>query len=162
MGQMEAISASERARQKLPEAEKSIPQTSEVGPPFCSPSWKLVATASQDERRVRDMPRMESEAKFLYRGVSWGVRDGEMGFNRTFNSWVAPIRLITTRSSVREDLAREGMRRTDSRGGLPSRGAISKELTMIEGGKRTIHGGERRIGRRWSMRKRKTTTTRAW
>lgn len=85
------------------------------------------------------MPRMESEAKFLYRGVSYlakGSREGE--FNRTFNSWVAPIRLITTRSSVKEDLAleaaREGKRWTDSSGGLPSRGAISKELTMIAGG----------------------------
>lgn len=64
MGQMEAISASERARHVVPEAENSMPQTREVGPPLRRPSWKLVATPSHDERRVMDMPRMESEAKF--------------------------------------------------------------------------------------------------
>lgn len=61
---MEAISASERARHVVPEAEKSKPQTREAGPPLRSPNWKLVATPSHEERRVMDMPRMESEAKF--------------------------------------------------------------------------------------------------
>jgi hypothetical protein len=67
---MEAISARERAKQSDPEAENIIPQSSDVGPPFCKPSWKLLATPSQDDSSVTDMPRMESEAKFLYRGVS--------------------------------------------------------------------------------------------
>jgi hypothetical protein len=65
MGQMEAISASERARHTVPEAEKSMPQTSDVGPPFWRPSWKLVATPSHEDRRVMDMPRIERDAKFL-------------------------------------------------------------------------------------------------
>jgi hypothetical protein len=64
MGHMEAISASERTRHNVPEAEKSMPQTSAVGPPFWRPSWKPLATLSQDERRVTDMPRIEKGVKF--------------------------------------------------------------------------------------------------
>ena len=53
---MEAISASERARHRVPEAENIMPQTRATGPPFCRPSWKLVATPSHDDRRVMDIP----------------------------------------------------------------------------------------------------------
>jgi hypothetical protein len=65
MGHIEAISARESARHMTPEREKSMPQISDVGPPFCRPNWKLFATPSHEDRSVTDMPRMDSEATFL-------------------------------------------------------------------------------------------------
>jgi hypothetical protein len=66
MGHIEAISAKERARHMTPDSERTIPQISDEGPPFCKPSPRLFATPSHDDKRVIDMPRMDSEAKFLY------------------------------------------------------------------------------------------------
>lgn len=64
MGQIDAISASDRARAMVPVRERSIPHTSDEGPPLRSEVEKLLAIPSHDASNVTDKARIESESNF--------------------------------------------------------------------------------------------------
>jgi hypothetical protein len=67
MGQIEAISASERARASVPVSDRTMPQTRAEGPPFIRPGVKPLATDSQDASKVTERARIDNESNFLYR-----------------------------------------------------------------------------------------------